>query len=139
MEKGKAPMAKSVLRACALGIAVYLLLLALCAYLTLAGRLGEDRMTSAARVCAAAAAFALTAFSVRHGKGSGLLTPLLAAALFALTLPLVGTLLYHELRPAAMLPLLLAIVLGTLPALALRRRGGRRGRRRTAPRSRRST
>lgn len=139
MEKEKHPKGKTVLLAAAVSGTAYLLLLALCAYLTLGGWLGEGRMEGTVRLCAAMAAFVGAAFSARSRKGNGALTVLLSTAIFCAAFLLAGALLWREVDGAAAASLLLAAFVGALPALALRRRGGRRGRRRGSTHSRRST
>lgn len=119
-------------RAAAASLGIYLLLLALAAYLTLRGRVGEEHMRGAAQLCAAIAAFAGTALCVRRGVPSALLS----TALFGGTTVLLGVLLCDDADAANVLPLLLAMLLGMLPALLLRRRG--RGKRKRRP-PRRST
>lgn len=130
MEKGKRWRPDGgVLRAAAVSLGTYLLLLALAAYLTLSGRVGEAHMQGAARLCAAVATFAGAAFSVRGGVSSAFLT----AALFGGTVLLLGAFSGGVNAPDA-LRFLLSLLLGALAALPLRRRSRRRGRRRTPPR-----
>lgn len=132
MEKGKRWLLDGkILRASAVSLGAYLLLLSLTAYLTLGGRLSEAHMQTAAHIGAAVAAFAGAALSVRRAVSAAFLT----TALFCGVTVLLGALVYGGLDATLVLPFLLAALLGTLAALPLRRRGRKRGRRR-APRHR---
>lgn len=125
MEKGKRRLPDGVLRAAAVSLGTYLLLLAFAAYLTLSGRVGEGHMQGAVRLCAAVAAFAGSALCVRRGIASALLS----TALFGAAVVLLGVLVWGGLDEAETAAFLLSMFLGALASLPLRRRARRRGRR----------
>lgn len=131
MENGKRRLPDGgVLRAAAIDLGAYLLLLALAAYLTLSGRVGEEHMQSTARLCAAVAAFVGAALTVHRGVPAALAT----TGIFCAVTLLLGVLLCGALHTENTLEFLLAALLGTLPALLLWRRGRARRRRRVPTR-----
>lgn len=136
MEKEKKLPVRAVGFGTAAAMGVYLLLLALTAYLTVSGRVGETRTEHAVWLCACLASFvgAWTAAGV-GGRGSA---PLLASAAFWAVPVLFGALSGEESWPHRALFLFAAAAVGTLLASALMRgRKGKRGRRRRTANARR--
>ena len=111
---------KWYVRRCAIGtgaaMAVYLLTLALCAYLTVRGIVGEGQVARCVWLCALLASFTGAAFgggkTVRRGTMA-----LCCGAAFYLVTVLLGFLVGGALSPAGALSLLLPIALGALGAL----------------------
>ena len=132
---------KWYVRRCAIGtgaaMAVYLLTLALCAYLTVRGIVGEGQVARCVWLCALLASFTGAAFgggkTVRRGTMA-----LCCGAAFYLVTVLLGFLIGGALAPAGALRLLVPVALGAAGALVLlggkgggkkRGRRARRGRR----------
>ena len=137
MEKGteKRGWLTGVWRGTAVSVIGYFLLLALAAYLTAVGHVGERLIGRAAWLCAAAAALM---GSLLAGKGNtDARRPLLCAAEFFTFVVLAGLLLQTEFSPAGALTFASAVIAGTLASLLMLRRGrrGRKGKRRKNGRS----
>ena len=123
---------KWYVRRCAVGalsaMGVYLLTLALCAYLTVRGVIGEGRMARCVWLCALLASFAGTLFgggkTVRRGTMA-----FCCGTVFYLSVVLLGFLVGGAFAPAGALRLLVPIALGTLGALvSLSRKGDKKKR-----------
>ena len=138
MEKGRKILARALGLGAAASLAVYLLLLALAAYGTVNGRMGEELTPRAVWLCALSASFAGACIAGR-GRTAGVpLLPLLSAAVFWACVAGLGVLAADEPDPRRMAELLAAALLGGAAAqLLLRRKGGRRKRRRGPTHSRR--
>ena len=112
---------------------VYLLTLALCAYLTVRGVVAEGRMTRCVWLCALLASFAGAAFgggkTVRRGTMA-----LCCGAAFYLVTVLLGFLVGGAFAPTSALRLLVPVALGAAGALVLL--GGKGGRKKHGRRSR---
>ena len=111
---------KWYVRRCAVGtlsaMGVYLLTLALCAYLTVRGIVAEGQMARCVWLCALLASFAGAAFgggkTVRRGTMA-----FCCGAVFYLSVVLLGFLVGGAFAPAGALRLLIPIALGALGAL----------------------
>ena len=132
---------KWYVRRCAIGagaaMAVYLMTLALCAYLTVRGVVGEGQMERCVWLCALFASFAGAAFgggkTVRRGTMA-----LCCGAAFYLTAVLLGFLIGGAFAPAGALRLLVAVALGAAGALvSFRGKGGGKKRSKRARHNRR--
>ena len=132
---------KWYVRRCAVGagaaMGVYLLTLALCAYLTVRGVVGEGQMEWCVWLCALLASFAGAVIgggkTVRRGTMA-----LCCGAAFYLATVLLGFLVGGAFTPAGALRLLAPVALGAVGALAgLREKGGRKKRGKRSRRSRR--
>ena len=124
---------KWYVRRCAIGagvaMGVYLLTLALCAYLTVCGIVGEEQMTRCVWLCALLASFAGGSVgggkTVRRGTAA-----FCCGAAFYLATVLLGFLVGGAFAPAEALRLLAPVALGAAGALVgLRGKGKKRGRR----------
>ena len=126
---------KWYVRRCAVGVGiamgVYLLTLALCAYLTVRGIVAEGQTTRCVWLCALAASFTGTAVGGGKTVRRGMMT-LCCAAAFYLAVILLGLLADGSFVVGDALRLLAPIGLGAAGAFVSFRekgRGGRRGRR----------
>lgn len=127
---------KWYVRRCAIGtlsaMGVYLLTLALCAFLTVRGVVGEGQMARCEWLCALLASFAGTVFgggkTVRRGTMA-----LCCGAAFYLATVLLGFLVGGAFAPAGALRLLAPVALGAAGALVLLggKSGGKKRSRRT--------
>lgn len=126
---------KWYVRRCAIGtltaMAVYLLTLALCAYLTVCGIVGEGRITQCVWLCALLASFAGTFVGSGKTIRRGTMALCCGAAFYLVTV-LLGFLIGEAHEFSAALRLLLPVTLGTAGAYALPEKkssGKKRGRR----------
>ena len=139
MEKGKKLPAKAVGLGTVIALGVYLLTLALAAYMTVNGTLSEVLAERVVWLCAGFAAFCGAMTAARGRKGTTLL-PLLGALSFWACVALSGLLGSETFDLCGALELLAVSALGALLALGLLRRvEGKRTKRHKTPHSRRST
>ncbi len=136
MEKEKKLPVRPVGLGAAVAMGVYLALLALTAYLTVSGRVGEGQTERAVWLCACLASFAgVWTAALSGGRGA---VSMLAGLSFWAAVALIGAVAGEEALLPRMLSLLAAALIGTLPAALLtRRKRGKRGRRRKAANGRR--
>ena len=124
---------KWYVRRCAMGVlaamGVYLLTLALCAYLTVRGIVPEEQMGRCVWLCALLASFTGAAFgggkTVRRGTMA-----LCCGAAFYLVTVLLGFLIGAAFAPSGAVHLLIPVTLGAAGALVLRKDGGKKRSRR---------
>lgn len=136
MEKEKKLPVKAVGIGTAAALGTYLLLLALTAYLTVSGRLGEGQTARAVWVCGVLAA--LVGAMTAGGRGGSAAAKLGASGGFAATVLLPGLFADEGLSPRGAAALLASVLFGALLSLLLTRRGkGRRARRRRGTNARR--
>lgn len=123
---------------CAIGtgaaMGVYLLSLALCAYLTVQGIVGEGQMARCVWLCAMLASFVGAAFGGGKTVRRGTMTLCCSAAFYLVTV-LLGFLVGGAFAPAGALRQLAPTALGAAGALALL--GGKNGGKKRGRRSRR--
>lgn len=137
MEKGKRVPVKAVAAGTAAALGAYLLLLALTAYLTVSGRLGEEQTARVVFACGTLAAL-LGALTASWGKRGSTGVKAGAAGAFAAAVLLIGFLAGEGISPHGAAGLLASALLGALLSLLLTRHGkGRHGRRRRGTNARR--
>ena len=128
---------KWYVRRCAVGtlsaMGVYLLTLALCAYLTVRGIVAEGQMARCVWLCALLASFAGAAFGGGKTVRRGTMAFCCGAAFYLVTV-LLGFLVSSSFAPAGALKLLLPVALGAAGALVLL--GGKGGGKKRGRRSR---
>ncbi len=118
-----------VLRGAVAGLIAYFLLLALAAYLTLGGRIGEELTGCAVLICAAVAVLVGTTVCTGRKRVDARL-PLCCAAVFCTAVLTIGFLTQAELSLRWALYLILAALAGTAPAELRCGRKERKGKRR---------
>ena len=132
---------KWYVRRCAIGtlsaLAVYLLALALCAYLTVSGVVGEGQMARCVWLCALLASFAGVAFGGSKTVRRGTMAICCGAAFYVATV-LLGFMVGGAFAPAGALALIVPVVLGASgAAMLLGKKGGGKKRGRHSRRGRR--
>lgn len=136
MEKEKKLPVRPIGLGAAVAMGLYLALLALIAYLTVSGRVGEAQTERAVWLCFALASFVgVWTAAVSGGRGAA---SMLAGAVLWAAVVLLGVLVGGEASMSRALSLSAAAAVGTMPAALLTRgKKGKRGKRRKAANGRR--